>query len=226
MCQATSSELKKFGLNAGLTNYASHYATGLLIARRLLKKLGMDSMYKGVEKVNAEYYEVEANDDRAPFTAVLDVGLAHTTTGMRTFGCLKGAVDGGLLIPHSEIRFPGFTSGEEGDEGKYDAKVHRERILGAHVDKYMAELKGDSDAYKRQFAKWDEALKKSGSKSVEALYTTVHAGIRKNPEHVKITPKDVKKQDRKFKLADKKLTKQEREKRVKIKIKKLLKSKQ
>jgi len=32
-------------------------------------------MYKGVEKVNAEYYEVEANDDRAPFKAVLDVGL-------------------------------------------------------------------------------------------------------------------------------------------------------
>lgn len=64
LCHATSAELTKWGLTAGLTNYASHYATGLLIARRLLKKLGMDSMYKGVEKVNAEYYEVEANDDR------------------------------------------------------------------------------------------------------------------------------------------------------------------
>jgi len=37
LSQATSSELKKFGLTAGLTNYASSYATGLLIARRLLK---------------------------------------------------------------------------------------------------------------------------------------------------------------------------------------------
>lgn len=35
--QATSAELTKFGLTAGLTNYASHYATGLLIARRVLK---------------------------------------------------------------------------------------------------------------------------------------------------------------------------------------------
>lgn len=171
LCQATSAELTKFGLTAGLTNYASHYATGLLIARRLLKKLGMDALYKGVEKVNAEYYEIEEKEDRQPFRAVLDVGLAHTTTGMRTFGALKGAVDGGISVPHSESRFPGWADGEEGDDGKYDAKVHRERILGAHVDKYMGELKGDSDAYKKQFAKWDECLKKSGAKSVEALYT-------------------------------------------------------
>jgi len=145
---------------------------------------------------------------------------------MRTFGTLKGAVDGGILIPHSESRFPGFAEGEEGDDGKYDAKIHRERILGAHVDKYMGELKGDSDAFKKQFAKWDECLKKTGAKSVEALYTKIHAEIRKNPEHVKKTPKQVKKADRKFKLADKKLTKAEREKRVKNKIKKLLKGKQ
>jgi large subunit ribosomal protein L5e len=34
---AESSELKRFGLTAGLTNYSSAYATGLLLARRLLK---------------------------------------------------------------------------------------------------------------------------------------------------------------------------------------------
>ena len=45
--QADSSELKRFGLTAGLTNYASSYATGLLIARRLLKKVGLDATYTG-----------------------------------------------------------------------------------------------------------------------------------------------------------------------------------
>ena len=45
--QADSSELKRFGLTAGLTNYASAYATGLLIARRLLKKVGLEGTYAG-----------------------------------------------------------------------------------------------------------------------------------------------------------------------------------
>jgi len=42
VCQANSVELKKWGLTAGLTNYSSAYCTGLLCARRLLKKVGMD----------------------------------------------------------------------------------------------------------------------------------------------------------------------------------------
>ena len=37
LCQAESSELKKWGLTAGLKNYSSAYCTGLLCARRLLK---------------------------------------------------------------------------------------------------------------------------------------------------------------------------------------------
>jgi len=40
---------------------------------------------------------------------VLDVGLVRTTCGNRVFGALKGACDGGLHIPHSTKRFPGFT---------------------------------------------------------------------------------------------------------------------
>jgi large subunit ribosomal protein L5e len=36
LCQADSQELRKFGLEAGLTNYAAAYATGLLCSRRLL----------------------------------------------------------------------------------------------------------------------------------------------------------------------------------------------
>merc|ERR1712216_121459 len=38
-CEANSFELKKWGLNAGLTNYSAAYCTGLLCARRLLKTL-------------------------------------------------------------------------------------------------------------------------------------------------------------------------------------------
>jgi len=37
LCSAESDELKRHGLTAGLTNYSSAYATGFLIARRLLK---------------------------------------------------------------------------------------------------------------------------------------------------------------------------------------------
>jgi hypothetical protein len=33
----------------GLTNYAASYCTGLLLARRLLKKLGLDAKYEGVK---------------------------------------------------------------------------------------------------------------------------------------------------------------------------------
>lgn len=110
----------------------------------------MDSTYKGVEKVTAEEYNVEdVEAERRPFRAVLDVGIVHTTTGNRVFGALKGAIDGGLLIPYSEKRFPGYSGGEEGEDGSYDAKVHRERIFGVHVDKYMESLKSDKEAYSK-----------------------------------------------------------------------------
>jgi large subunit ribosomal protein L5e len=37
LAAAESSELKRHGLTAGLTNYSAAYCTGLLLARRLLK---------------------------------------------------------------------------------------------------------------------------------------------------------------------------------------------
>ncbi len=37
LAQAQSTELRKLGLTAGLTNYPTAYCTGLLLARRLLK---------------------------------------------------------------------------------------------------------------------------------------------------------------------------------------------
>lgn len=84
-----------------MTNYAAAYATGLLLARRHLKALNLDDIYKGVEEVNGEDYNVEQEGQNPnPFTAVLDVGLARTSTGAKIFAVLKGATDGGLNIPH------------------------------------------------------------------------------------------------------------------------------
>jgi len=119
----------------------------------------MDGFYKGNDKVDGEKYDVSENpnDERRPFKAVLDVGLARTTNGNKVFGVLKGAVDGGLYVPHSTGRFPGFKKTEDGE--KYDPKVHRDRIFGAHIDKIMTEVKKKSeDRFKKLFVAWPKCL--------------------------------------------------------------------
>ncbi|KAK9146158.1 hypothetical protein Sjap_006061 [Stephania japonica] len=47
LAAAYSHELPRYGLEAGLTNYAAAYCTGLLLARRVLKMLEMDDEYQG-----------------------------------------------------------------------------------------------------------------------------------------------------------------------------------
>lgn len=59
VCAAFSHELPKYGIKIGLTNYAAAYATGLLLARRLLKKLGLDSLYEGTTEITGDEYNVE-----------------------------------------------------------------------------------------------------------------------------------------------------------------------
>jgi len=189
VCAAYSHELPRYGLKVGLTNYSAAYATGLLLARRLLKKLGLDSIYEGNTDINGEYYCVEGVEGQAkPFHAVLDIGLYRTTTGARVFGALKGAVDGGLDIPHSEKRFPGWDS--EAKELKAD--VHRKHILGLHVAEYMrALLEEDENAFKRQFSRFiREGI---SADSVEGMYKKTHEAIRANPEPAKKPAKDTSK---------------------------------
>jgi large subunit ribosomal protein L5e len=235
LCSAQSTELKKFGIEAGLNNYAAAYATGLLCARRLLHQTGLDKLYAGAKKTDGDDYDVSAEikqGEKKPFKAVLDVGLTRTTTGNRIFGCLKGACDGGLHIPHSNKRYPGFK--KEGDKESYNAKLHRERIFGGHVTNYMKNLKTDAEAYKKQFSKWDAVLKKTGTDSLEKLYTKAHEEIKKNPARVKKEKKKVptkftdKKKTvievaggKKYKR-DRRLTREERKKRVEQKIAKAL----
>merc|ERR1712222_201706 len=111
ICAAYSHELPRYGVKVGLTNYAASYCTGLLLARRILQKFKLDSVYEGNTNIDGSMYAVEDNDDGpGAFRACLDVGLARTSTGAKVFAAMKGAVDGGLDIPHSEKRFPGYDA--------------------------------------------------------------------------------------------------------------------
>ncbi|KAK7605264.1 hypothetical protein V9T40_007122 [Parthenolecanium corni] len=177
VCAAYSNELPNYGIKVGLTNYAAAYCTGLLVARRLLKKLGLDRLYEGCTEVTAEEYSVEPVEDGPnAFRCYLDVGLTRTSTGARVFGALKGAVDGGINIPHSVKRFPGYSA----ESKSYDPEVHRKHIFGAHVADYMRCLQEkDEEAYQKQFSKYI----KSGlaADDLETMYTNAHAAIRADP---------------------------------------------
>jgi len=176
---AYASELPRYGVKLGLTNYAAAYCTGLLLARRLLQKFKLDEIYEGVQVADGADYEVEDVDDKpGAFRCYLDVGLAKTSTGARVFGAMKGAVDGGLNIPHSNRRFPGYDS----EAKEFNADVHRRHIFGLHVAEYMKNLlEEDEEAYKRQFSKYIK-LGVSGD-DVEGIYKAAHATIRKDPSH-------------------------------------------
>jgi len=182
ICSAYSHELPKYGIEVGLTNYAACYATGLLVARRLLQKLGLDEKYEGQEEPDGEMFLVEHDDGPRPFACVLDVGLVRTSTGNRVFGALKGAVDGGLNIPHSEKRFPGYDR----EAKDYDVDTHKKYIFGGHVAEYMELLEEeDPERYQTQFAKFIE--KELEGDGLEEMYTEAHKKIREDPS---FTPTD------------------------------------
>jgi len=184
---AYSHELQRYGLNLGLTNYAAAYCTGLLLARRINKKFNLDTVYEGNTTVDGADYNVEAEGDKRPFKALLDVGLTRTTTGARIFGALKGACDGGVDVPHKDRRFPG-SKREEG-EWVPDPEVHRKYIFGGHVAEYMTKLQGESEEkYNKQFSRFVNA--EIGADDLEGLYTDVHKKIRADPV-VKRDPLDL-----------------------------------
>jgi len=106
----------------------------------------METKYAGITAVDGKLFNVDdkPNPERRPFRAILDVGLIRTTTGNKIFGVLKGAVDGGISIPHNEKRFPGYTYDSETKKANYKPEVHRDRIFGKHIDTYMKKLKKES----------------------------------------------------------------------------------
>lgn len=179
LTSAYAHELPRYGVKYGLTNYAAAYCVGLLAARRHLQKLGMDDLYKGVEEVNGEMVEIEEDEDRRPFTALLDIGLVATTTGNKAFAVMKGAVDGGMNVPHTEKRFPAYSK-----EDGFDPEELKSRILGSHVSEYMNYLlEEDEDAYQRQFAKFIAA--DIGPDDIEDMYLEAHKQIRADPSFKK-----------------------------------------
>lgn len=212
LAQANSMELPRYGLEVGLKNYAAAYCTGLLVARRLLQKVGLDDVYEGNDDVDGNvvktevgkktYYVDEVDDEKRPFRALLDVGCKTTSTGCRIFGALKGAADGGLDIPHSEKRFPGYDR----DTKQYDADMHRERIFGGHVGEYMEYLEEeDNTKYQAHFASYIENdIEADG---LEELYESVHEKIREDPspaEKKPFTPDKSYKRTAKLTLAERK----------------------
>jgi len=192
VAHATSKELSKYGITVGLKNYAACYATGLLAARRTLKKFGLDETIKGKAELDGEDYHVEDEEnEQRPIKCILDVGLQRTCVGARLWGALKGAVDGGLHIPHSNKNFPGFkASDEKGQEDEYDAEAHKERIFGKHVAEYMEMLQEeDPTKYEAHFAKFIEEGKEADS--LEDMYTEAYEKIRADAQFEPVANKGV-----------------------------------
>lgn len=107
---AVSRELKAFGWKFHPANLPSAYLTGFLCAERAKQ-----------HKINH---------------AILDIGLYSITPGNRLFSALKGAVDGGLEVPHSAEVFPS-----------------KERLSGRHIAAYAEKLKAENPAkYKKLFS--------------------------------------------------------------------------
>lgn len=224
-CAAYAHELKRYGINNGLTNWAAAYATGLLLARRALKKLDLDETFPGVEEPNGEYTLTEAaegedGEGRRPFKCFLDVGLHRTSTGARVFGAMKGASDGGLFVPHSEKRFPGYDQ----ESKQLDAEVLRKYIFGGHVAEYMETLADDDEErYKSQFSKYIEGdIEADG---LEEMYQEAHKAIREDP--FKKDEDEGEKKDKEYwraegkKYRKTKMSKEEKRQRIKEKIEEL-----
>jgi len=180
---AYAHELKqeRYGVKAGIHNYAGAYATGLLAARRVLKKLNLDAVYTGNPKAgDGTYYLVkEVEGQRRPFLVLLDIGLVRTSTGAKIFAVLKGAVDGGLEIPHKPKRFAGYNS----ETRKFDPKILRKHIFGGHVAEYMKLLQQeDPEKYQSQFSAYIK--NQIAADDIEKIWSKAHAAIRKDPTQV------------------------------------------
>jgi len=179
LTSARARELPRYGINHGLTNWSAAYATGLLVARRALNKLGLADKYEGVTEPDGTLTMTEALDEEdapRPFKCYLDVGLRRTSIGSRVFGALKGASDGGIFIPHSDKRFPGYDP----ESKELDAETLKKYIFGGHVAEYMESLEEEDDErFKKQFATY--LADGVGSEDIEEVFQNAHAAIREDP---------------------------------------------
>lgn len=202
LASAYSHELKDYGISVGLTNWSAAYATGLLLARRVLSIVKLDEKFEGnAGQEWKEYDQSFGSGESRPFTANLDIGLRPATTGSRVFGFLRGLRDGGVSIPHSDNRMIGYDSATS----EVDTEMLRSYIFGGHVSEYMNYLiEEDEESYKRQFATYIE--KGISPDDIEAMYEDAHKKIREQP----FITKEKKKRTVAQKYASKKYYKQKK----------------
>lgn len=110
LVSAHSRELmKSYGWKGSGGNVSAAYLTGFLC--------GHKAKAKGVEE------------------AIPDIGLRSPSKGARIFAALKGVLDAGIEVPHSEEKLP--------DE---------KRIGGEHISKYAESLSPGSEEYQVKFS--------------------------------------------------------------------------
>ena len=73
--------------------------------------------------------------------AVLDIGLHTSTKGSRIYAALKGFIDAGVSVPHSDEILPSD-----------------ERIKGTHIEQYAAKMKSEKAGdYSKHFSAYAKA---------------------------------------------------------------------
>ncbi len=136
VASSDSKELQKYGWKSHGGNLPSAYLTGLLC--------GLRAKSNGVKE------------------AAMDIGLYPSTRGNKLFSALKGALDGGLKIPHSEDILPG-----------------KERITGKHIAD-LAQLlkKKEPEKYKKVFSAY--LKKKADPENLQKMFEEVKKKIISN----------------------------------------------
>jgi len=133
---ADSKELKRFGWKVNCGNIPAAYLTGMLCGLRAKKK-----------KISK---------------AVLDIGLYRSTKGSRLYAAMKGVIDAGISVPHSEEILP-----------------NEKRIKGAHIADYAKLLKSEKPSlYKKMFS----AYLKTGvePEKIREMFEATKKEIEKN----------------------------------------------
>ncbi len=131
LASAISSELPWHGWNAGTANLPAAYLTGLLAGRR--------AKSKGITN------------------AVLDIGLNPPIKGCKIYAALKGVLDAGIEVPHSE-----------------DVLPDKERITGKHIaDAYEHVTTVNENTH--MFSKFDKKTLMELPKTFESIKKKIMA---------------------------------------------------
>jgi large subunit ribosomal protein L5e len=141
-------------------------------------KFGLNAVYSGLSIKDSEDSLVQSvHNGPRPFKLILDTGLKRTSTGSKVFAVLKGAIDGGVKIPHNEKRFVGFDALTK----KYEEDSMKNYILGSHIVDLMNDLKEEEPTrYRSQFSNYINSQIKP--EELSRLYEKVHASLRENSQ--------------------------------------------